>query len=103
MKLTPNWLTEDEAGVILTLRVVPRARKSEIVGVQGEALKLRLAAPPVEGAANRALVAFLAHCLNVGKRQVSIESGERSRQKRVRVVGLTAAEVLAQLSSILEA
>jgi len=98
MVSTPQWLGEDETGVILTLRVVPRAHKSEIVGVQGEALKVRVAAPPLEGAANRELVAFLARSLGVRKGQVSIESGERSRRKRVRVAGLTAAEVLERSS-----
>ena len=99
----PQWLTADGTGVIIALRVVPRAHRSEIVGEHGGALKVRLAAPPVEGAANRALVAFLARCLEVRKQQVSIESGEHSRQKRVRVAGLTAAEALARLSSALEA
>lgn len=98
-----DWLTENRTGITLSLRVVPRARKSEIVGVHGDALKVRLAAPPVEGAANRALVVFLAHCLQVRKQQISIESGERSRQKRVRVAGLAATEALARLSSMLEA
>ena len=96
-----GWLTadEDEDGITLTLRVVPRARKSEIVGVHGEALKVRLAAPPVEGAANRALVAFLARRLGVRKQQVSITSGERSRQKSVHIAGLTADEALQRLSA----
>jgi len=98
MTATPNWLAEDEGGVTFTLCVVPRARKSEIAGVQGEALKVRVAAPPVEGAANRALVAFLARSLGVRQRQISIESGERGRKKRVRIAGLTATEVLARLS-----
>ncbi|MDH7485451.1 MAG: DUF167 domain-containing protein [Anaerolineae bacterium] len=93
----PNWLAVDEASIILTVRVVPRAHKSEIAGVQGEALRVRLAAPPVEGAANRALVAFLADCLSVRPQQVRLEAGERSRQKRVRVVGLTAAQALERL------
>lgn len=94
-----GWLTADGGGITLTLRVVPRARKSEIVGVHGDALKVRLAAPPVEGAANRALVAFLARRLGVRKQQVSITSGERSRQKRVHVAGLTADETLERLSA----
>lgn len=101
MVVNVGWLTaaEDENGITLTLRVVPRARKSEIVGVHGEALKVRLAAPPVEGAANRALVAFLARRLGVRKQQVSITGGKRSRQKRVHVAGLTADEALERLSA----
>lgn len=96
----PNWLAVDERGVTLTVRVVPRAHKSEITGLHGEALKVRLAAPPVEGAANRALVAFLADCLGLRPQQVRIEGGERSRQKRVRIEGLTTAEVLERLLPI---
>jgi len=100
MKVSTHWLREDDTGITLTLRVVPRAHKSEITGVHGEALKVRLAAPPVEGAANRALLAFLAACLGVRPQQISIESGERSRQKRVRIVGLTASEALERLLPI---
>ena len=103
MNVSTDWLTEDDAGITLTLRVAPRARKSEIAGLHGEALKVRLAAPPVEGAANRALVAFLADCLGLRPQQISIEGGERSRQKRVCIVGVTAGELLEQLSARLEA
>jgi uncharacterized protein (TIGR00251 family) len=84
-------------GVVLAVRVIPRARKHEIAGMRGDALLVRLAAPPVEGAANDALIAFLADRLRVPRRAVRIVSGERGRQKRVAVTGLTAEQVLALL------
>lgn len=93
----PPWLASDRHGVRLTLRVIPRAGKSEISGTVGDALKIRLAAPPVDGAANRVLVEFLAHRLHVRKRQVSIESGERSRHKRVHISGLRPQQALERL------
>ena len=74
--------------IIITVRVIPRAGKSGIAGTRGEALLVRLHAPPVEGAANEELVAVIAKQLDVPKRAVTIVGGERSRQKRVRVSGI---------------
>lgn len=85
-------------GVVIDVRVIPRGRKSGVVGTRGEALLVRLQAPPVEGAANAELVGIVAAVLGVSKRAVSIVSGERSRQKRVCVTGIdevTAASRLA--------
>jgi len=76
-------------GVTFAVHVTPRAHKSEIVGVQGEALKVKLAAPPVEGAANAALCAFLADQLGVRKSAVTLVAGQTSRHKVVRVQGVT--------------
>ena len=70
-------------GVLLRLRIQPRASRSEIVGVQGDALKIRLSAPPVDGAANEALVRFLAELLEVPQSRVIIRSGLSSRNKTV--------------------
>ena len=84
-------------GVTFAVHVTPRARKSEIVGVQGEALKVKLAAPPVEGAANAALCEFLAERLGVRKSAVTLIAGETSRHKIVRVQGVTADQVRACL------
>jgi len=70
---------------VLTLHAQPGARRSEIVGVHGDALKLRLAAPAVEGKANAELVRFLAEAFGVPLRQVSLLRGETSRRKTVRV------------------
>jgi len=96
------WLTMVDAGVALTLRVIPRARRDEVVGIHGEHLKVRVSAPAVEGAANRSLIAFLARILGVRRRQIHIQSGERSRCKRVHVSGLSMADVLRRLSPLLE-
>ena len=87
-------------GVTLAVRVTPRARKNEIVGAQGEALKVKLAAPPVEGAANAALCEFLADRLGVRKSAVTIITGRTSRHKVARVEGVTTDEARARLESV---
>jgi uncharacterized protein (TIGR00251 family) len=79
------------------VRVVPRAKCNQVAGVEGNALKVRLTAPPVEGKANEALVRFLADALGVRRGDVSIVAGERARQKVIRVEGLTTAQVRARL------
>lgn len=84
-------------GVELDVRVIPRARKTEVAGLRDEAVLIRLAAPPVEGAANDALVAFVADWLAVPRRAVHILSGERSRRKRLSIDGATADLVRARL------
>lgn len=86
-------ITEAGGGVAFAVRVVPRASRNEIVGVHGDALKVRLTAPPVEGRANEALIAFLAQWLGVRKSQVEIVAGATSRRKMIRVIGLLAQEV----------
>ena len=76
-------------GAEIAVRVVPRARKSEIAGTRGGRVLVRLAAPPLDGAANAALVDILATRLGVPSRSIHIVSGERSREKRVAVSGTT--------------
>jgi len=80
------------------VKVHPRAKKNAITGEGGEALKLALTAPPVEGRANEACIAFLAELLNVARSSVTIAAGESSRNKLIRVRGLSAAQVEAKLS-----
>jgi len=82
-------------GVELTVRVIPRAWKTEISGERDGALVLRVAAPPVEGAANEALVAFLAKALRVPRGAIQILSGERGRNKRIAIAGVTVNDVRA--------
>lgn len=84
-----SWLSETKDGVILNIHATPRASKSQIQGLHGEALKIRLQAPPVDGKANDALVEFLAGILDLGPRQVTILSGQTSRRKRVAIQGVT--------------
>jgi uncharacterized protein (TIGR00251 family) len=73
---------------VLDIRVIPRASRTRVDGTRGGALLIRLAAPPVDGAANDALIAFLADALALPRRNISIVSGVRSRDKRVRIEGI---------------
>lgn len=76
---------ESRDGITFRVKVIPRAQRDEIVGVEGDAVKIRLHAPPVEGRANDALVKFLADVLRVPRAQIEIVRGETSRHKVVRV------------------
>ncbi len=90
-------ITSAENGVIIDVRVVPRSARSGIAGVRDDALLVRLNAPPVEGAANAELIEVIAAALGVPRRAVTIVSGDRSRQKRVRVDGVTIAHAVSRL------
>ena len=85
-------------GASVQLRVVPRARRTELSGRHGAALKLRVAAPPVEGAANDEVCRFLAHAIGVRPRAVEVLSGERGRDKVVLIRGVTVSELRAELA-----
>ncbi len=86
-------LFESNAGVTFRVRVHPRAKKSAITGVVGEALKLSLTTPPVEGRANEACIEFFAKLLKVPRSSITIASGRASRNKVIRVAGLSAQQV----------
>jgi uncharacterized protein (TIGR00251 family) len=88
--------------VELKVHVQPRASRNEIVGWREGALAVRLTAPPVEGAANRACRDFLAEALGVKRGDVELVSGEKSREKRFRINGLTDVEALRRLGRELE-
>jgi uncharacterized protein len=79
--------------VILDIKVIPRAGRSALAGTRDGSILIRLAAAPVDGAANAELIAFLSTLLDVPKRNITIVSGETSRQKRVRIDGVTAEAV----------
>jgi uncharacterized protein (TIGR00251 family) len=81
----------------LSVRVQPRASRNEVTGLVGDQLKIKLTAPPVEGAANDACLAFLAKLLDLPPSRLSIIQGARSRNKVVRITGLTQMEVTARL------
>jgi Uncharacterized conserved protein len=87
--VTPVRVHEADGRVRFSVRVQPRASRSEIAGVYGDALKVRLSAPPVDGAANVALIEFLADVFAVGRRDVRILAGETSRSKIVEIEGIT--------------
>ncbi|TKB73467.1 MAG: DUF167 domain-containing protein [Nitrospira sp.] len=80
-------------GVSLSVHIQPRASRTEYVGLQGDALKFRVAAPPVEGAANEALCRFLASRLGVAFSHVIVKAGAGARRKRVVVKGVTGQQV----------
>lgn len=92
-----SWLQGHADGVTLTLHIQPGAKKTEVVGAHGEALKIRLQAPPVDGKANACLLAFLAARLGVRSAAVTLIGGESSRAKRVRVAGVDEVAVRAML------
>lgn len=81
------------SGVRLRVRIQPRASRSELTGVRGDALWVRIAAPPVDGKANDALIRFLAERLGVGREEIRIRSGKTGRHKLLEVDGLAAPEV----------
>ena len=89
---------DTKAGAILSVHVQPKASTTECVGIHGDALKIRVAAPPIDGAANDELIRFLAHRLSMPSSSLQIHSGAGGRHKRVLVKGMTAQFVLARLS-----
>jgi uncharacterized protein (TIGR00251 family) len=86
---------EVDGAVRFAVRVTPRASRAAITGMHGGALKVSLTAPPVEGAANAALIELLAGALGVPKRAVRIEHGDHSRQKAISIEGVSLAAVRA--------
>jgi uncharacterized protein (TIGR00251 family) len=81
----------------IAIRVQPRASRSEVVGTYGDAIKIRIAAPPVDGAANKELIAFLAKRLGLSKSAVQIVKGAQGRDKLVEIEGLSEKEVRERL------
>jgi uncharacterized protein (TIGR00251 family) len=91
-----DWLRQATNGdITLTLHIQPGAKKTEFAGLHGDALKIRLAAPPVDGKANDALLKFLAETLRLPKSAVSLKSGQTSRRKVVEICGTNPAAVAA--------
>ena len=98
MDLMDSGFAKDVAdGCTLSVRVHPGARKNGVTGVHAEAVKIALTAPPVDGKANEALIAFLADVLHLPRARVSLVAGATSRAKMVRITGKSAAEVAAAL------
>jgi uncharacterized protein (TIGR00251 family) len=82
-----DWFRRNGEVLTLTLHIQPGAKRSELAGLHGEALKIRLAAPPVEGRANEALLKFIAGLFDVPVRQVELKQGGQSRHKVVAITG----------------
>jgi uncharacterized protein len=94
-------LIEKLEGIEIRIYIQPRASKTEIVGLHGEALKIRVASPPVDGQANAELCRFLARHVGVPRQYVQLKSGVSSRQKRVFIEGKTLSDVAAALTESL--
>ncbi len=92
-----SFAREGAGGAVLELLVQPRSSRSRVVGEHDGRLKIQLAAPPVDGEANAALLAFLADALRVKRADVALLAGETGRRKRVRIAGVTAAAAVAAL------
>lgn len=86
-------MVDVEGGCLLSLKVVPRSSQNQIVGMEQGVLKIKLQAPPVEGAANEAVLKFLAKCLRKPKSTLTLVSGFQSRNKRVKIPGMKSTEV----------
>lgn len=89
-----EWFKQAADGrLTLMLHIQPGAKKTEFAGLHGDALKIRLAAPPVDGKANEALIRFVADQLGLAKSAVNLKSGQTSRRKVLEVIGATAEAV----------
>ncbi len=85
-----DWLRDADGVITLTVHVQPGAKRSEVAGLHGDALKIRLAAPPIDGRANAALLAFVAQRLGLARSAVELKSGQTSRHKVLLVLGARA-------------
>lgn len=94
----PGWLREVAGGVLIEIHLQPGARRTAVCGEHGGRLKIAVAAPPLEGRANDALIDWVAERLDLSRRQVSLVAGQRSRDKTLRVTGPGPREVLRGLS-----
>ena len=92
-----------DGSLLLRLHVQPRAAHDQVAGLQGEALKLRLTSPPVDGKANKAVLATLARLLDLPKSSLSLRSGLQSRTKTVRIENADEAQLRARLQALLAA
>ncbi len=95
--ISKGVVRDSPGGAIIDIRVIPRAQKTIIAGMRQDAVLVRVAAPPVEKAANTALLRYLAQLLELPVRSLRILAGEKSRVKRVQVEGLGADAVRARL------
>jgi uncharacterized protein (TIGR00251 family) len=89
---------DSKNGAVLTVHVQPKASRTECVGIHGDALKIRVAAPPIDGAANEELIRFIASRCAIPRASVLIQSGAEGRHKRLYLKGVTAELVMARLT-----
>lgn len=81
-------IDETEDGIVFDIRVIPRSSRCQLAGIQGDALKLRITAPPVEGAANKECIRFLSEVLGVKRSQIRIVAGHQSKNKKISISGI---------------
>jgi uncharacterized protein len=98
MNSTGLKVKETGAGLVVRLHVQPRAKRCEITGVHNEALKVKVTAPPIDNAANRAIIEFFSTLLGLSKSDLQILAGGKSRDKTLQIRGLSLAEFLARIS-----
>lgn len=94
---TPVWLSESDGAFFIAVHAQPGAKRDAVVGLYGDRLKIALTAPPVDGKANAALTKFLAKKLGIAKSAVLLTSGDTSRDKRFRLIGVDKAKILLSL------
>jgi uncharacterized protein (TIGR00251 family) len=95
--MAQSWINQTNEGVIITVHAVPRASRSAVHGLHGDALKIRLQAPPVDGKANEELISFLSRELNLPKGNIALKSGLNQRRKIVSITGISLAETVKRL------
>ncbi|MHC9061519.1 DUF167 domain-containing protein [Nitrospira sp. CMX1] len=94
---TSSLARDSECGVLLTVHVQPNASRTECVGIHGDAIKIRVAARPIQGAANEELIRFIADRCSLVRTQIQIHGGAETRRKRLCVQGVTAEVLMARL------
>ncbi|MCP5518620.1 MAG: DUF167 domain-containing protein [Verrucomicrobiales bacterium] len=98
--MTPAWLTETPGGVVLTVHVQPRASRSEVAEATGVRCRLRVAAPPVDNAANEAVVRFLADLCGRPRSAIRLVRGRASKSKTIAIQGVKSSDLLAKLGFV---
>ena len=91
--MNQGWINRSDDSVIITVHAVPRAATAAVQGLHGDALKIRLHAPPVDGKANEALISFLSEKLNIPKSNITLKSGLSQRRKIIAINGLSKSEI----------
>ncbi len=98
-RVTLACIKDGKNGIVLAVSAIPRASKTEIVDITGDRCRMRVKAPPVDGEANEALIAFLARLFEVPKRSVALAAGSTGRQKRFEIAGTTSTQAEAILAA----
>jgi len=96
------FLDEGKEGVYLRILVTPKAKRTRVVGLHGDRLKISIKAPPVDGKANKELVAFLAKSLSVSKSSISLEGGQHSREKLIFIEDATLTSLTPLLDEVVK-